>query len=214
MTSFVTRRQIMVDTQVRPSDVTSLPIINAMLKVPREQFLPVERAEAAYMGENIPLAPGRVMLAPRTFAKMVEAAQIGLEDVVLVVGAGFGYSAAVLQRIAKRVVALEEDPSLNHAAEEALSGYGADHIVGPLTLGAKSAGPFDVILIEGAVEQIPDALVDQLKPQGRIVALFSEGQLGTCKVGHKFDGRIEWRNAFTASAPLLHGFERAPTFAL
>ncbi|MEO8529806.1 MAG: protein-L-isoaspartate O-methyltransferase [Deltaproteobacteria bacterium] len=214
MTSFHKRRQIMVDTQVRPSDVTSLPIINAMLNVPREQFLPVERAEAAYMGDNVVIAPGRVMLAPRTFAKMVEAAQIGADDVVMVVGAGYGYSAAVLQRISKRVVALEEDTALNHAAEEALTGYGADHIAGPLALGAKSAGPFDVILIEGAVEQVPEALGDQLSPKGRIVAIFAEGHLGTCKVAHKFDGQLEWRAIFTASAPVLQGFERAPSFAL
>ena len=118
MTPFAIRRQTMVDTQVRPSDVTSLPIINAMLNVPREQFLPVERAESAYIGENVPLAPGRVLLAPRTIAKMIEVAGVGPQDRVLVVGAGYGYTAAVLARIAEGVVALEEDAAPGQCRRE------------------------------------------------------------------------------------------------
>jgi protein-L-isoaspartate(D-aspartate) O-methyltransferase len=214
MTSFESRRQIMVDTQVRPSDVTTLPIINAMLSIPREVFLPAERAETAYIGENIALAPGRVMLAPRTFAKMVEAAGVSADDTVLVVGVGHGYSAAVLSRVAKRVVALEAEPALVIAAEKALGGFGAELVSGPLTLGAKGSGPFDVILVEGAVETLPEALADQVRENGRIVALFREGPLGMCRVGHKSGGRINWRVVFAASAPVLPGFERTRDFAL
>jgi protein-L-isoaspartate(D-aspartate) O-methyltransferase len=204
----------MVDTQVRPSDVTSLPIINAMLSVPREVFLPAERAETAYVGENIALSPGRVMLAPRTFAKMVESLSVTPDDTALVVGAGHGYSAAVLSRVTKRVVALEEDPALVIAAEKALGGFGAELVSGPLTLGAKGSGPYDVIFIEGAVEVLPEALSDQLNDTGRIVALFRDGALGMCRLGLKSGGRVDWRPVFAASAPVLPGFERAKHFAL
>ena len=204
----------MVDTQVRPSDVTSLPIIDAMLRLPREEFLPVERRDLAYVGDNVALAPGRVMLAPRTIAKMLEVARIRPDDVVLVVGAGYGYSAALAAELAGRVVALEEDLTLARKAEEALPGYGVDLISGPLTLGAKGSGPYDLILIEGGVEQVPEALTDQLNDGGRIIALFSEGHLDTCKIAYKYGHTLEWRSAFAASAPILQGFERTQEFAL
>jgi protein-L-isoaspartate(D-aspartate) O-methyltransferase len=112
MTSYSDRRRVMVDTQVRPSDVTKFPILAAMLAIPRENHVPAARREAAYMGENVPLVPGRVVLEPRTRAKMLAAIDIRPEDRVLHVGTGLGYSAAVIGRLAEAVVALAEDAGL------------------------------------------------------------------------------------------------------
>ena len=177
----------MVDTQVRPSDVTKFPIIEAMLTVQRENFVPTDRREAAYAGEHVSLGAGRVVLDPRTLAKMLDAADIGPDEMVLDIGSGLGYSAAVAARMAEAVIALEEDAALATEAERALSEAAADNVAvieGPLSEGASKHGPYDVILIQGAVETVPVALLDQLKDGGRIVAIFDEGaSLGAVRVG-------------------------------
>jgi protein-L-isoaspartate(D-aspartate) O-methyltransferase len=217
MTDFAARRVMMVDTQVRPSDVTKFPVIAALLAVPRERFVPPALREAAYAGENLDLAPGRVMLEPRTFAKMLDALDLGPGDVVLHVGAGLGYGPAVLARLADAVIAVEADGALAAEAEAALAAEGADGAVivtGPLAEGAAACGPYDAILIEGGVEQVPPALVDQLKDGGRIVALFMSGPLGAVRIGHKAAGRVGWRLAFNAAAPVLPGFHAVREFAL
>jgi protein-L-isoaspartate(D-aspartate) O-methyltransferase len=217
MTTYSERRRVMVDTQVRPSDVTKFPIIAAMLAVPRELFVPRARREAAYVGGNLTLAPGRVMLEPRTFAKMLDALDIGPDEMVLDVGAGLGYSAAVIGRMAEAVVALEEDPDLAGEAETVLAGTGADNVAvvqGALAEGAAKHGPYDVITVEGAAETLPEALAAQLKDGGRIGCIFMDGALGTLLVGLKTGGQITWRDAFNATAPVLPGFARVPVFAL
>lgn len=217
MPDFAARRVMMVDTQVRPSDVTKFPIIAAMLEVPRERFVPDVLAEAAYAGENLEIAPGRVLLEPRTLAKMLDALDIGRHELVLDVGAGLGYSAAVISRLAEAVIAVEEDPALAAEAEAALASVGADNAVvvtAPLVDGAPQHGPYDVITVEGAAEEVPEALIAQLKEGGRIGCLFMEGALGVCRIGRKHDGRVTWRFAFNASAPVLPGFARAPVFSL
>ncbi len=217
MTDFAQRRTVMVDTQVRPSDVTKFPIIEAMLSVPREAFVPARRREAAYVGGDIDLGGGRIMLEARTLAKMLDALDIGPEDVVLDIGCGLGYSAAVIAQMAEAVVAVEEDPDLAAQAQARLSAEGVDSaavIEAPLAEGAAKPGPYDAIVIEGAAETVPDAILDQLKEGGRIACLFMEGALGVCKVGHKIDGRVSWRYAFNASAPILPGFARERRFTL
>ncbi len=217
MTDFARRRTTMVDTQVRPSDVTRFPIIEAMLSVPREDFVPAERREAAYAGEHVDLGGGRVVLDPRTLAKMLDAADIQLDEIVLDVGAGLGYSSALAARLAEAVIALEEDKALAAEAERAISSAGADNVAvveGPLADGAAKHGPYDVILLEGAVEHMPDSLVDQLKEGGRLVAIFAEGALGVVRVGYRIDGRVNWRYAFNAGAPVLPGFEARRAFVL
>jgi protein-L-isoaspartate(D-aspartate) O-methyltransferase len=218
MTTFSDRRRMMVDTQVRPSDVTKFPIIAAMLAVPRENFVPSQRREAAYVGENLPLGPAdRVLLEPRTFAKMLDAIDVRPDELVLDVGAGMGYSAAVIGRMAEAVVALEEDEALAHEAEAALAAAGADNVAvvqGRLSAGAAKHGPYDVITVEGAVEAIAPALVEQLKEGGRIACIFSTGSLGVMKIGLKSGGEITWRPAFNAAAPVLPGFAAAPAFVL
>ena len=217
MTDFAARRTMMVDTQVRPNDVTKFPIIEAMLSVRREAFVPAMRREVAYVGENIDIGAGRVMLEARTLAKMLDALDIQPTDVVLDIGCGLGYSTAVLARLAEAVVAVEEDAALAAQAQTRLSDEGADNaavIEGALAVGAPKHGPYDAIAIEGAAEQVPEGIMDQLKEGGRIACLFMDGALGMCRIGHKIDGRITWRFAFNASAPILPGFTRQDSFTL
>lgn len=217
MPDFAARRRMMVDTQVRPNDVTKYPIIEAMLAVPREAFVPAASREAAYVGGNLEIAPGRVMLEPRTLAKMLDALDIQPGDLVLDLGSGLGYSAAVIARLAEAVVALEEDAALAGEAQARLSAEGADSvavITGPLAAGAAKHGPYDVIVVEGAAETVPAALLGQLKEGGRIGCLFMDGALGLCRIGRKIDGAVTWRFAFNASAPVLPGFAARREFAL
>lgn len=217
MTDFARRRTTMVDTQVRPSDVTKFPIIDAFLRVPREAYVPQHLREAAYLGENLPLAPNRVLLEPRTFAKMLDAVNPQPDEMALDVGAGYGYSAAVLARLCEAVVALEEDPEMAREAQTTLSDQGVDTaaiVEGPLAEGAAQHGPYDVIIVEGGVVQIGDALMAQLKDGGRIAAVFLDGALGAVRIGYKTNGAVTWRFAFNAGAPLLPGFEKQDQFAL
>jgi protein-L-isoaspartate(D-aspartate) O-methyltransferase len=216
MPDFALRRRMMVDTQVRPSDVTKYPIIDAMLRVPREAYVPAGKVEAAYMGENIALAPNRVMLEARTSAKMLDALDLQRSDAVLDVGCGLGYSAAVLAEMVDSVVAIEEDETLAKAAEATLAAQSVHNVAvvrAPLKDGAAKHGPYDAIIIEGAVEVMPDAILAQLKDGGRIAAIFADGALGVVRIGYKIDGTVSWRFAFNAGAPVLPGFEKAQAFA-
>ena len=217
MTNFAMRRTKMVDTQVRPSDVTKFPILDAMLSVPREDYVPDSKREAAYMGENVDLGGGRVMLEPRTLAKMLDAVDIQADELVLDLGCGLGYSSAVIARMADFVVAVEEDEAMAAEAQSTLSEHGVDNvavIAGPLTAGNAKNGPYDVIMIQGAVEAVPDVLTDQLKDGGRMTCIFAEGMLGTVKIGYKIDGAMVWRHGFSAGAPLIAGFEASRGFVL
>ena len=217
MIDYASRRRVMVDTQIRPSDVTRFPIIEAMLTVPRERFVPNRLSEAAYLGENLDIGPGRVILDPRTLAKMINAIEVGPEDLVLDLGPAFGYSTAVLAHLAQAVVAVEPDEPLVAEAESALADTGVDNVAvihGDLTAGAPKHGPYDAIILQGAVERLPDAIADQLAEGGRIACIFREDRLGTCRVGIKADGYVSWKYGFNASAPVLPGFERDKEFSL
>ena len=216
MTDFATRRTFMVDTQVRPSDVTKFPVIEAMLAVPREAYVPDQKREAAYVGENLDLGSGRVVLEARTLAKMLDALDIQSDDVVLDIGCGLGYSSAVIARMADAVVAVEE-AAFADEAQSILSQQGADNVAvveGELRDGAAKSGPYDVIILQGAVESISDAILDQLEEGGRIACLWQEGALGLVRIGYKLDGQVNWRFSFNASAPVLPGFERHAEFSL
>ncbi|MCC6305589.1 MAG: protein-L-isoaspartate O-methyltransferase [Rhodobacteraceae bacterium] len=215
MTDHAERRRMMVDNHVRTADVTKLPIIAAMLAVPREQFVPPALREAAYLGENLPLAPGRVVLDPRTLAKMLDALAIAPGEVVLDLGCGLGYSTAVIARLADTVIAVEEDAGLAAEAGTLLAAEGVDNAVvqvAPLAAGAPKHGPYDAITVQGAAEEVPEAILAQLRDGGRIGCLFAEGALGVCRIGVRAAGRIGWRYGFAAGAPVLPGFARAPAF--
>ncbi|MDM7458501.1 MAG: protein-L-isoaspartate O-methyltransferase [Paracoccus sp. (in: a-proteobacteria)] len=217
MTDFAARRTMMVDSQIRPSDVTNLSVIGAMLAVPREDFVPAALRQVAYSGDNLDVGHGRVLLEPRTLGKLLNALDIQSNELVLDVACGYGYSAAVIARMAEAVVAIEAEPELIAEAERRLSEAGVFNvaaIVAPLTEGAPRQGPYDVILIEGAVHEVPEALLSQLRDGGRIGAIFLEGALGVARIGHKAAGQVTWRYAFNAHAPLLDGFAKMPGFTL
>ena len=217
MTDFVQARTAMVDCQVRPSDVTSYAIIEAMLAVPREEFVPGPRQVVAYAEAEIPLGGGRVLMAPRTFAKMLEAARIGPDDLVLDVNPGSGYSTAVLARLAGAVVAAEPDADFAARLQANVTGQDLDNVVvaepggGP---GDAANGPYDVIFVNSGVEEVPAELAGQLKDGGRLVAIFMEGQAGQCRLQIRTGDRVSERYMFDATAPVLDGYRKETEFAL
>jgi protein-L-isoaspartate(D-aspartate) O-methyltransferase len=217
MSDFATRRRMMVDTQVRPSDVTKFPIIDAMLRIQREVYVPSEKRELAYMDGEIALGGGRFLSDVRSFAKLLDALTVDTNDLVLDVACGYGYSTAVLAHMAAAVVGVESDVQMAQIAQSNLSENNIDNAAVKdcgLAEGAASEGPFDVIVINGGVEVVPDALLAQLKDGGRIGAVMMENALGRAMVGHKQDGKVSWRFAFNATAPILPAFEAATAFQL
>jgi len=215
MADFTSQRTMMVDTQVRPSDVTKFPIIDAMLTVPRENYVPRPLRLTAYMDGLLDLGSGRAMLEPRVLAKMLDALDIQPSELVLDLGCGLGYSSAVIAQMAQAVVAVEEDEAMASEAESVLGAAGVDNvavITGPLVDGAPQHGPYDVIVLQGGVQTLPDSLVAQLKDGGRLACLMIEGNLGTCKIGLKTGNSLSWRYAFNATAPVLPGFYNTPAF--
>jgi protein-L-isoaspartate(D-aspartate) O-methyltransferase len=219
----VQQRINMVESQVRPSDITDQRIIRAMLEVPREAFVAPALQELAYMDEAVPVARRldgravRTLLAPRTFAKLVQLAEIELDAVVLDVGCATGYSTAVLARLAKSVVALEVDEALGARAAEILRQLRVANAVvvhGPLEAGAPAQAPFDAILLEGAVPQAPQVLLDQLRDGGRLVAVIADGAFGRAEVWRRVGKAVDGRCAFDAGAEPLPGFARKAEFSL
>ncbi|GHA60357.1 protein-L-isoaspartate O-methyltransferase [Amylibacter ulvae] len=215
MTDFAKARTAMVDCQVRPSDVTKFPIIDALLKIERENFVPSTKKAVAYAGEHIALSDTRALLDARTFAKMLDAANIQPTEMVLDIGCGMGYSTAILAHLSEAVVGIDNDQDLVNAASENLTQSSTDNaitLLGNLSAGAKKHGPYDVIMLQGSVSTIPDSLIEQLNDTGRIVAIFSDGKYGVCRIGYKSHGKIDWRDAFDATAPMLEGFQTEETF--
>lgn len=207
---------MMVDTQVRPSDVTKFPIIDAMLSVPREEFVPESARSVAYAGSPIEIATGRILQEARNFAKALDALDIRSNELVLHVGAGLGYGSAVLSKLAEAVVALEEDEALAKDAEATLARLPADNVAvvtGTLAAGHDQNAPYDVIVVDGGVETMPEALTAQLRDGGRIAAIFmSGGALGEVRIGIKKGSQVSWRMDCNATAPVLPGFEEKEAF--
>lgn len=215
MTDFTQRRLTMVDTQVRPSDVTSFTVIDAMLAVPRERYVPDGLQDLAYVGGAVPLPGDRHLMEPRSIGMILEALDLTPADLVLEIGPGLGYTTALMAQIAEAVVAVEEDPGLAADAEATLNAEGVDNAVvftGPLVEGCPDQAPFDVIVAFGGVETWPEALSDQLKEGGRALAVFMDGPLGEARLGLKRNGHVAWRMAFNATAPILPGFAKARSF--
>jgi len=216
MTDFATVREAMVDCQIRPSDVTLYPVIEAMLNVPREDYVPEALREVAYIGDHIPLGGGRVVLDARVMGKMLDALAIQPNELVLDVGAGLGLSTALVAHLAEAVVALESEEAMAADAEALLVSHDVDNAMvetGVLTEGAAKHGPYDVILIEGGVGEVPAALIEQLKQGGRMAAIMMDGALGRCMIGLKTATGMDWRWSFDATAPVLPGFEKRTIFA-
>ncbi|CTQ53802.1 Protein-L-isoaspartate O-methyltransferase [Roseibium album] len=218
MTDFDQSRRKMVDNQLRTNDVTDHRILDAMELVPRERFVPAAKKAVAYIDEDLPVGSsdsGRVVMKPHIFGKLVQLAEIREEDVVLIVGAGTGYSSAIVSKLAASVVALEENEDLAKTATDVLVDLGIENAVvveGPLAKGFASEGPYDVVLIDGAVEVLPEDLTGQLKPDGRLVVVEGLGGSGVAKLYQKSGDAVSSRFGFNASVGLLPGFSKAEEF--
>jgi protein-L-isoaspartate(D-aspartate) O-methyltransferase len=211
MTDFALARRNMVEGQLRPNRVTNSQLLAAVGALPREKFLPDSLRSIAYSDEDVPLGKGRYLMEPMVLARLIQTLQPGPEDRALVVGSGCGYGAALLARLVKSVVAVESDVALASAAQQTakeLSLTGIEQSVGHLEAGAATSGPYDVILIEGAVQQVPPAILDQLVDGGRLVTIVAgaPGALGTAQLFVRQGGVASGRTLFDAGTPSLPGF--------
>jgi len=222
MTDFAAARRHMVDGQVRPADITDIRITSAMMDVPRESFVPDKVKALAYLDLDLGLdhglgaagAASRCLMKPMVLAKLIHALEIEATDKVLIVGAATGYSAAVIARMAGEVIALEQDEGLARIGTSALSGMPNVNVVtGPLPAGYASAAPYDAILVEGAVEALPDALRTQLKDGGRLVCVLGTAPGGSAMLYRRSGHELGGRPIFDAAAALLPGFAKAAEFA-
>ncbi|MBF0167458.1 MAG: protein-L-isoaspartate O-methyltransferase [Alphaproteobacteria bacterium] len=212
-----TARRNMVDCQLRPTGVVDPRLIAAMGGIPREAFLPRADHGLAYMGAEIEVAPGRVLSAPLTLARLIQLADIKPSDVVLHVGSGAGYGTAVLCQLASTVVALDSDKGLNETANRVLSELGMHNaavLEGPMHEGYPKQAPYDVIVIEGLVGHVPESLLNQLAEGGRLAALVSAkvGNLGRGTLYLNVQGTQGKREVFDAAATPLPGFALTPGF--
>ena len=214
MTDFAAARRHMVDGQVRTADVTDLRIIAAMLEVPRERFVPPASASLAYLDLDVPVGAARRLLKPMVLAKLIQAAELAPPTACSMSVAPPATRRAVLARIAGQVVALEQDAGLAKAATEALRRCRTSTVVsGPLADGWPQGAPYDVILLEGATEIVPQALCQQLKDGGRLVCVLGAGPGSKAMLYRRSGADVGGRAIFDASAALLPGFAKTPAFA-
>lgn len=224
MIDFARRRLTMVETQIRPNEVTDPRLLATLRAVPRERFVPRELRPLAYMDgaiEVFPLidgAPARFLLAPMVLARLVQLAAVEPDDKVLDVGCATGYSTAVLAGLGRKVIGLEPEPELAEAARGALRDIGivnADIVEGPLGRGHREAGPYDVILLNGSIPEPPDSLTSQLSEGGRLAAVLSNGGAGRQGKAYLFvkaGGEVSGVPHFDAGASPLPGFAPEPCF--
>ena len=215
MADYAALRLNMVEAQVRTNDVTEIRIHDAMREVPRERFVPTARRALAYADVPVEIANGRYMLDPRSFAKMLQLADFSGNEIVLDVACGTGYSTVVLARLAKYVVGLEQDADLVRIASDLVPQLGAVNatvVQGGLTEGFAGKAPYDVIMINGAIEQVPDSLTRQLTDGGRLIAIVQDGPRGRGQIFVREHGGISGRAAFEATVPALTGFRKVVGF--
>lgn len=199
---FEIARRAMVSNQLRTTSVDDPRVVDAMARVPREDFVPADRRDVAYTDISIPLANGRALNSPMATARLINEAGITSGDNVLIVGSATGYARAIATMLAKSVVSVECDPALATAAD----------VVGPLEAGAPDHGPFDVIVIDGAVEDVPAALIEQLAPGGRLATAILENGLTRLAVGRRGGAGFALSAFADADAVVLPGFARPPAF--
>ena len=218
---FELARTRMVDNQIRTTDVTSHPVLQAFLSVAREDFVPANLRELAYIDDDIRIssgqdgAPDRFLMEPSPLAMLLQLADVGKSDVVLEIGCGTGYVSALLSLLADSVVALESDPALAETAAESLSRLGYDNVAvvtGALAQGYKPEAPYEVIFVGGSVEQLPSALFDQLRDGGRLVVVEGHGNASKAKLYVSEGGNTSARRGFNTSVKPLPGFEKAAQF--
>ena len=219
MSGFATARQKMVDGQVRPNDVTDIRILDAMLAVPREAFVPPNQRALAYLDLDLDVSEGgaakRFLIKPQVLAKMLQAAEIKETDKVLVAGSVTGYAAAVVARLAGQVVATESDPAQVAKAKEVLAQLGLANVTfkaAAVADGDPASAPFDVIVLDGATEVTPERLYGQLRNGGRLVGVFANTKPPRATIVTHSHGDFGHRALFDASVPVLPGLERLPAF--
>ena len=216
LVDYQSARLNMVESQIRPNKVTDPAIIEALLAIPRERFVPAALRGIAYVDADVPLGGGRYLMEPMVFGRLLQFAAIGRDDVVLDVGCGSGYASAVMAQLAGRVVALEEDPALAHGAAARIAELAISNVVpaeGALTAGWLELAPYDVILFNGAVAAIPPAIAGQLAKGGRLVAVVhAEPGMGKAVLMTRVEGVYAQRIVFDAGTPMLPGFAARPGF--
>ena len=212
---FAAARQNMVDCQILPNRVDDQRIVDALLKIPREKFVPDNLTGIAYVDEIVPLGGQRYVMEAMVVARLLQTAALNSEDVALSIGCGTGYATAVLAQIVDTVVAVEPDKGLAQKANENLAAIGLDNVAvveGKLEDGNIEQGPYNVIFFDGAVQTVPDAICDQLAEGGRLVAIVVGERVGTAYLYGRFGGVISKREVFDAGTPLLPGFGKQKAF--
>ncbi|QQN61442.1 protein-L-isoaspartate O-methyltransferase [Bradyrhizobium diazoefficiens] len=218
MSGFSTARQKMVDGQVRTNDVTDRRILDAMLTVPREVFVPASRQALAYLDLDLDVSEGaakRYLIKAALTARLLQAAEIDEGDNVLVVGCATGYLAALTAKLARQVTATEVDSALIAKAKDAFAALGLTNITCKAAVcaeGNPSGAPYDVIVLNGATEVTPDRLFDQLREGGRLVGVSAESRPSRAVIVTRSHGEFGYRPLFDAAAPVLPGLERAAAF--
>lgn len=215
-TDYAAARFHMVEGQIRPNRVTDPRLVAALREIPREQFVPKPMRGIAYVDEDLAIGGGRYLMEPMVLARLLQEAEIGPEDVVLDIGCATGYSAAVMARLATTVVAVESDPELAARATETLAALGLDNAVvvqSALTEGYPAQAPYDVILIDGAVSEVPRHLLEQLTEGGRLVTVVAPPRaVSQARLYTRFGDTFPSRVLFDANTRLLPGFEPKPRF--
>ena len=219
MTAFDAARTHMIESQIRPNKVTDERLLEALGQIRRELFVPEPLQSVAYIDEDLAIGGGRYLMEPMVAARLIQAAAVRSTDMALVVGAGTGYEAAVISRLARAVVALEEDEDLIRLARAALieeSIASVSVVEGPLGLGNRQRAPYDVILFGGAVAELPSEVVGQLSEGGRLVAVLKpEGAgIGRATLATRTGSVVARRVIFDAAISLLPGLEPKPAFVL
>jgi protein-L-isoaspartate(D-aspartate) O-methyltransferase len=215
MLDFAQARRMMVDSQLRTFDVNDIPLLTAMDIVPRERFVPADRESLAYMDQDMPLGQGRAMLAPMILGRMLQALEVERGMRALDVACGLGYSSAVLAELGASVIALEDKEALVRAAEQRLQAAGVAGVRavhGALDRGHAEGAPYDVILVNGALEKRPEALLRQLTEGGRLVCVMGGGRAAKATLFVRAGDACGVRSLFDAAAPVLDAFRAEPGF--
>lgn len=217
MTDFALARRNMVEGQLRPNRVNDAGLLAALGELPRERFLPEGLRSVAYADDDVPLGNGRFMMEPMVLARLIQILQPQNGDKAMVLAAGLGYGAAILARLTKSVVAVEADAGLAATARKTLTDLGVsgvEQVGSPAEQGVAASAPYDVILIEGAVHEVPQAIADQLAEGGRLATVIADpsGALGVAHLFVKQGGVMSGRPLFDAGTPMLPGFARPARF--
>jgi protein-L-isoaspartate(D-aspartate) O-methyltransferase len=212
---YAAARQHMIDSQIRTNKVTDATVIGALASLPRELFVADTHRKLAYIDRPVPMGAGRRMMEPMYLARLLQTAELQPNAKALVVGAGTGYATAILSKLVAKVTALESDAALAARARSAIEGLGitnAKVVEGELTAGRANEAPFDFILIDGAVEVVPDTLTAQLAAGGILACVVMKTSMGHGVLITKADGVLTRREIFDAETDVLPGFTRPQRF--